>query len=467
MSKWKLGLPLLVCAIPLLLYAATLSDNFNFDGTVFALLLRQSLAVGSPFSHLHFQHLLYGPATFLFARLLPMDPLRALQLFGWGVTGLSLFLFASVLSKRSLSLSLRTGATLILGLSFTFWSAGTDAEVHCLSLLFLCLALYLYQSGRERWAALALGLTPLAHVLNLALVAGAAGELLYRKGKRAWHILFRLTLPWALPYGVLTLPSLWRGERPLLLRRTDTSFFHTPGLSTPWQDLLSLGRLFIEGPCAIPFTLLLLLSLLFLFRRRGEGSILLALWLSLSLLFHLFWEPGNPELKSPLVVPLTLGLLSLLSSKKALRPLFLLLPLLLFSLQLPQFWQNHDPANNRDLQRALAIERLTEPESLLLIGGSPKGYQRGKAYVPYFSRRVLLLPETFPGDLTTEEGRLSLRRTLDGIAKSRPLYLLDDLFLGGPLRREEFSSSLEELSDKECLAALAPFRLYRYREKAP
>ena len=174
-----------------------------------------------------------------------------------------------------------------------------------------------------------------------------------------------------------------------------------------------------------------------------------------------------PELKSPLVVPLTLGLLSLLSSKKALRPLFLLLPLLLFSLQLPRFWQNHDPANNRDLQRALAIERLTEPESLLLIGGSPKGYQRGKAYGPYFSRRVLLLPETFPGDLTTEEGRLSLRRTLDGIAKSRPLYLLDDLFLGGPLRREEFSSSLEGLSDKECLVALAPFRLYRYREKAP
>ena len=86
-------LPLLVCTVPLLLYAATLSANFNFDGTVFALLLRQSLAVGSPFSHLHFQHLLYGPATFLFARPLPVDPLRALQLFGWGVTELSLLLF--------------------------------------------------------------------------------------------------------------------------------------------------------------------------------------------------------------------------------------------------------------------------------------------------------------------------------------------------------------------------------------
>ncbi len=86
-------LPLLVCTVPLLLYAATLSANFNFDGIVFALLLRQSLAVGSPFSHLHFQHLLYGPSTFLFARPLPVDPLRALQLFGWGVTELSLLLF--------------------------------------------------------------------------------------------------------------------------------------------------------------------------------------------------------------------------------------------------------------------------------------------------------------------------------------------------------------------------------------
>lgn len=112
-------LPLLVCTVPLLLYAATLSANFNFDGTVFALLLRQSLAAGSPFSHLHFQHLLYAPATFLFNRLLPIDPLKALQLFGWGVTGLSLFLFALALSKRSLSPSLRTWATLILGLSST------------------------------------------------------------------------------------------------------------------------------------------------------------------------------------------------------------------------------------------------------------------------------------------------------------------------------------------------------------
>ena len=55
-------LPLLVCTVPLLLYAATLSANFNFDGTVFA-------------------------------RPLPVDPLRALQLFGWGVTELSLLLF--------------------------------------------------------------------------------------------------------------------------------------------------------------------------------------------------------------------------------------------------------------------------------------------------------------------------------------------------------------------------------------
>ena len=140
-------LPLLVCTVPLLLYAATLSANFNFDGTVFALLLRQSLAVGSPFSHLHFQHLLYGPATFLFARPLPVDPLRALQLFGWGVTGLSLFLFASALSKRSLPLSLRTGTSFILGLSFTFWSAGTDAEVHCLHSLRLSGPLSLPPAG--------------------------------------------------------------------------------------------------------------------------------------------------------------------------------------------------------------------------------------------------------------------------------------------------------------------------------
>lgn len=460
-------LPLLAGATLLLLYAATLSGNFNFDGTVFALFLRQSLAAGSPLPYLHFQHLLYAPTTFLFNRLLPIDPLKALQLFGWGVTGLSLFLFALALSKRSLSPSLRTWATLILGLSSTFWSAGTDAEVHCLSLLFVSLALYLFLSGREGWAALALGFSPLAHALNIFVVVGAAGELLYRKGKKAWPLLFPLTLPWALPYGMLTLPTLWKGEKPLLLSRTDTSFLHSPGVSAPWADLLSLGRLFVEGPWAIPFTLLLLLSLFFLFRRGGEGSILLALWLSLSLSFHLFWEPGNPELKSPLAIPLTLGLLSLLSAKKALRPLFLLLPLLLFSLQLPLFWKYHDPANNKDLQRALALERLTEPEGLLLIGGSPKGYQRGKAYIPYFSRRALLLLETFPDDLSTEEGRLSLRQTLDGIAKNRPLYLLDDLFLGGPLRREEFSSSLEALSDKESLPALAPFRLYRYRGEIP
>ena len=48
-------LPLLVCTVPLLLYAATLSANFNFDGTVFA-------------------------------RPLSVVLLSALLLFGWGVS---------------------------------------------------------------------------------------------------------------------------------------------------------------------------------------------------------------------------------------------------------------------------------------------------------------------------------------------------------------------------------------------
>ena len=230
--------PLLAVA-GLLLYAFTRTANYNGDGLVYALAIKDAHSANliSP------GHLLYGPLNLKLYQLLQalglgLSPLAVLQ---WGniiVGALSLGLMAAIavqlLPSRRLALLVAVG----FGVSYSFWIQATDAEAYAsaimctlaATLLLVLAKKYPHRQGRYCLAAGALGgLAILFHISMVLFYPAALIGLLFGYKETSSHRLRRVAL--------YSMAFLLAGFAPLLI----TAF--TLGNATSFAGALAwLGK---------------------------------------------------------------------------------------------------------------------------------------------------------------------------------------------------------------------------------
>ncbi len=449
---------------------------------------------------LHPRHLLYEPLGYLFCRAagalgLQLRTVFLLQLMDVLFGVLSLALFHRIAFRLFPDRFLAAATTLLLAGSFGFWIFAIEAEVYVPGVCFLLLA-FRYLLARadaparpSSWitGSLALavfGALAIANHLTLGLFLIPLGleSLLFlrRPRKSFWTglapaLLFSVTalglagLTYRLAAGINPAASTlgfrqWvigpaNPESPYGYRED----YWTTGLRSAPDFGRGLLHLFFAEPYPDPgagvpaavagawlLAWLLILGLYLrnaraLFKAETRIQVLILSWLIPGLVWNWFWQPSNFELKVALLSPLLLWAGISLAHEKTRSgrawPRFLpaAMALLLLGYNFAAaVLPGVRPENNRDLQRALAIADATEPEAAVFIAGSGPGYNLGKIYLPYFSRR-----QAEVADWLTEPAGSPFPDRLEAAVvrirgQGRPIYVLSELL--------EETPALEELA---------------------
>lgn len=444
---------------------------------------------------LHPRHLLFEPLGYLFCRAagllgLHFRTIFLLQLLDvlFGVLGLTLF--HRIAFRLFPDRFLAAAATLALAFSFGFWFFAIEAEVYVSGVFFLLLAFgFLLARANapprpSSWITGALGLAlfgalAIANHLTLGLFLIPLGleSLLYlRRPRPNWSA----SLAPAFLFSIVALglagliyllaarinpdaASLGLAQWVIGPANPQTPYgyrenYWAAGLgSAPdfGRGLLHLffGEPYPETEAGVPAAIagiwllawLLVLGLYLrnarsLFKDQTRAQVLILGWLIPGLVWNWFWQPSNFELKVAFLPPLWLWAGISLARSKARSGragpgwLFGAMVIFLFGYNFTAaILPGIRPENNRDLQRALAIAKATEPNSAVFIAGAGPGYNLGKIYLPYFARREAKVadwmigqsPEPFPAPLLAALARLR--------AQGRPAYALSELIEPGPV----------------------------------
>lgn len=457
-----------------------------------ALELGDSNSIGELF---HPRHMLYEPMGYLFCALahslgLHFRTIFLLQLMDVGFALAALALFHRMAFHLYQSRFWAGAATLLLAFAFGFWFFAIEPEVYVPEVFFLLLAFhYLLGSADPQplsrgWVRASLGLAlfgalaVLNHItLGLFLIPLGLESLLYlRRPRTGWTAGLAPALIFSA--GALSLivlaylaasrlhPAAGDGNLlPWFLGPADPNTpygYRMSYWSLSWRALPAFGRGWLNAFIAEPYPIPALgvplgLKLFFLavvgvvltlygknclrlFRQETRLSLLFLSALLPYGIWTWLWQAENFELKIALLPLLVLWAGWVLAREEAFTgrrwPAWLfagsaaLLSVYNFSAAIRP---GADPEKNLDLQAALQIGQLTEPEAVVFIAGSGPGYNLGKIYLPYFSRRPAQVvdwmlgaapPESFPAVLASELNRLRLA--------GQPVYLLSELLEPGP-----------------------------------
>ena len=438
---------------------------------------------------LHPRHLLYEPLGYLFCRAagalgLHFRTIFLLQFLNVLFGVLSLALFHRIAFRLSSDRWLAAAATLMLAFSFGFWIFSIEAEVYVSGVCFLLLAFrsLLHRadspSRPSSWITDALvlaafGALALANHLTFGLFLIPLGleSLLYsRRPRKSWRsglapaLLFSATALGLAGIAYLLAARMHPAASTLGFRQwvigpanPETPYGYRQSYwASGLHSFPDFGRGMLHLFCAEPYpdsgagvpvaiaaawflAWLLILGLYFrnaraLWKEDSRTQVLVLGWLIPSLVWNWSWQPINFELKVAMLAPLLLWAGITLSREKirASRawPGWLLAAMALLLLGYNFFaaiLPGSRPENNRDLQRARSIGEATEPNAAVFIAGSGPGYNLGKIYLPYFSRREAKVADwltgppgsPFPARLQAALTQLRQQR--------RPAYVLSEL----------------------------------------
>ena len=447
---------------------------------------------------LHPRHLLFEPLGYLFCRAagalgIHFRAVFLLQIMDVLFGVLSLFLFHRISFRLFPDRLLAAASTLALAFSFGVWIFSIEAEVYASGVFFLLLAFrsLLHRADaavrQDSWITDALvlaafGALAIANHLTLGLFLIPLGleSLLYlRRPRKGWRsglapaLLFSITAL-GLAGIIYLLAAKLNPAAPLLGFRqwvigpanSETPYGYRQSYwAAGLQSFPDFGRGMLHLFCAEPYPdtgagvpvtiavawLLAWLLVLGLYLRNARAlwkedrrtQVLILGWLIPALVWNWFWQPINFELKVALLPPLLLWAGITLSREKIRAgragPSWLLAAMALllflynfFAVVLP----GARPENNRDLQRALAIGEATEPNAVIFIAGSGPGYNLGKIYLPYFSRREAKVADWLTGPAGSPFPD-RLEAALAGIRRQgRPIYVVSELLEPTPALEE-------------------------------
>ena len=328
-ARW---LPAALALLPLLLlYLATLQTIPNGSSHYFMLDAGETQIVLNEWGSLHMTgyplYVLSGNALTAILRAAGLSPLVAPALVSllWGL--LSLLLFHALGAHLGLSPWLMAAATLLYGLTRSFWVHNVIAEIYSfnqlLLLILLCLALWRRPvPGRVCWLALAGGIALAHHRAFLTIIPAllyavwpilrAAGRALPRLlllslllgtlgfASYAWPLLrARAGAAWV--YGApSTLPNLLN----LMTGAEAGRFIGPPASLAALQSNLSLVNDALLTDLSLPGILLGLAGLILAIRAHRRTAITLLLLAAGPWLFHILLYS---DILSALILPVTLS----------------------------------------------------------------------------------------------------------------------------------------------------------------
>lgn len=365
--------PVLLFFLSFNFYLFFLSANYNFDGVVFALFLKEAIVTGNPFIHPHYQHPLYQPLVFGIYKLLflKIDPLIYLQVLDAVAGALSTALFYLLALKIAGDRIASVFLSLAFSFSFAIWYFSTDSEIHIFSVLFIILSLLFLERENLKLSAVFAAMACMFHITNIFFLVA----LLIYRGKKV--ILYSLPV-----LSIYIIFPIIKGKEFLgwflsHFTRSSRNWFSIPGLGEFTQHLLSFAK------CISPVYLfsvpVFLLALLLMYRYRLK---LPWYWFSLVFLFFLFWVPGNFEFKTVLVPAV---FISFARIKR--REAGIILAILLLIFNFSYFMRRADPHTNRAMQLSEKIASITEPDAWIYVEPENKEMILQKAYLIYFFSR--------------------------------------------------------------------------------
>ncbi len=416
-------------------YIITLSKHWNFDGVVFALFLREAFIKKNIFLNVHFQHLIYQPLLNFIYFLLPykIDFLIFLQLFNTFLSILTLFIVFKILKIITNSKVLTFFGTLSLGFSFNFWYYATDSEVHMLSCFFVSIVVYYFFKGEEKRALFFSSLSIFSHILNTFLFVAFSMNFLIRK--KIKEIAYSLIIPLT-AYAIFFIYVFKAGMFNKYFGRNHVLFFVKGiGIKELFQNFNSYTNLFlrIKNIYLGSFIFVIFVFSVFLFYKKKKHKVkiynfftIFFIYFIFQFVFHLFWEPLNEELKSPIAIFMLIALIYGFKIIKREKGVILLL-LVVIAFNSSYFVKRANISTNRDYRLALEIKEKTSRNSLILIGGGRDGFINGKAYIPYFSLRRVIALSDYPKKICSTDIKRLFKR-IDIIKGSYSLYVLSDVF---------------------------------------
>jgi len=426
------------------IYLKTLSSNFNFDGVVYALFLRNSIIIKSPLGFLHYQHLLYQPISYFFYKTMKtnLDPLIFLEFESLFFSILSLIFFYLTIKKITKDLFFSSISTLFLGFSHIFWYYSVEAEVHSLSFFLIAFSLYIISIKEDSSiSSFFAGLPILSHVLNTFYLISYGLLKIIKKEKELLKQFFILISIPTISYLILLFYLKSKGNLASFFSKRSAASLSLPSLKAFFQNIESFGKFFSLGLISYLFAFLFWVFILYILikKRKDTFDFILLYWLLLAFLFHLFWEPFNPELKSPILILFLLVFLKEIHKIKKWKYLIIsLLTILLFSLNFGFFKSNADANKNINYKIAIQIKNCTPKNSIIIIGGTKKGYIFGKAYIPYFSLRKVLSLDTYGKKIGERDVKIILEK-IKIFQEKKKVYILND-YINNKVSRELFSN---------------------------
>ena len=465
------------------LYLAYPSQDYYFDGLVFAGAIER-VSEGGPAALLfHPHHLLYCPAVFLgYSALLSTGFVVRAWFFqqlvsaacGLGV----LYLFRRLLRRLGVGSGLADAGTVTLGSSYVTWHFATqgDTTLPATLLQLLVLSSLAAESDRPRslWATARIGaLTGTAFLIHqaAAVLVPSCLWLIWQTGPatKRWTraVAFLavsgvtvgagylgamiLGLHLARPAAMLDWLRGYVGFDPLtgtvqhygrwslasleLTARAMTEAF--VGLAADGRP----ARLIVAGIGLLGFALVAGHGLVTGWRRRTAGRRTFIQAVSLALLCHAvfftFWSAGHARYWAMMLPAwLVIVFLGFAERNPPVLPWWkrgeglgwLAAGAVVLTVGGGPFRREIDPAINSLLGVANSVEAATPPESLVIIAGTGE-FNALKAYIPYFARRRLMVldwrfanPAIPPARAITR-----LRTYLAEVLQDRPVYAVSDV----------------------------------------
>ena len=494
------------------IYLAYLSSQYNFDGAVFALRVEQAVATGNVWELFHPRHLFYEPAGYILFRLAHAlgSELRSivwLEIMNAMFGAAALCLFHRLALRLGMGRLLGAGMTGCLAFSFGFWFFSVEPEVYVPGVFFLLVGLWMLFRFIEKGKA---GLFPAAllgiiaaiailnHVVNsLFLIPMGLATLFYLRNKESIEdtnpslnfssfiimilVCFAVTLSVYYEAGthspLAEKTGAWKWflgladpETPFGYRKSYWAFHYTAAFH--WvqgmaKTLFATDSYRLSQKDAFDYLIyiavaLLIFLLAFYFIRIRKISIedrkynvLLWLWLAPYAVFTIIWEPKNFELKvfflAPFFLLIGLGLKGVSGRIKIFKAAPALLAALLFVINFySSILPGADAKNNLDLQRSYFIRDNTEPPARIYIAGVSGGYNKGKIYIPCFSRRQAIVMDWRMRDMMKQGGVIDLR--------VKPgTYVLEELVVTG--RALDKLATNHGISSSEIRRAFLRYRL--------